>query len=671
MNIFELFGVISIKDSSAMRTLDKVGKAAISCGKTVAKGLAVVGAAGAALATTLAKSSIENYAEYEQLVGGIETLFKDSQGKVMEYAKNAYKTAGLSANDYMSTVTSFSASLLQGLGGDTAAAAEMANMAVTDMSDNANKMGTDISMLQTAYQGFAKGQFQLLDNLKLGYGGTQEEMARLINDSGVMGKNFKATAENVKDISFAKMIEAIHIVQTEMGITGTTAKEATETITGSFNSWKATWTNLMTGLADDENIEPLVDAFFDAGQDVLRNIGRVLPKIGKNIVETMKLAGQKIRTTWSQSIWPSIQEYTKAKLGIELPEWSAVETSLSTWWSATKGRVESFCTWTLKLFEAPNEAAGEAGEAIADWWNNTAKPGILGVSTWALNLFGVPVEDDATIAEHVGTWWKTKHNIVAGACSWALQLFGVPEEKADAITEKVAGWWNGAVDLVVGACNWMLSQPEMPSVAEMCLAIKRWWDNEAAPKLPTLAAQVKVQLSYHWGNLKTGLGIATDPDTNVYTDGEHTYVNGETNPAIDAISSPTIQKETGGEYGTVTNRVTEKTPNVGTRWNADGAVFDKPTIFNTRLGLQGVGEAGKEAVAPISVLQGYVSAAVRSEMGRMESGFSNMLNVLQTIAQNTGARQQLMLNKGLIAGEIAPYVDAQLGTLTARKERRG
>ena len=654
MNIFELFGVISIKDSSAMRTLDKVGKAAISCGKTVAKGLAVVGAAGATLATALAKSSIENYAEYEQLVGGIETLFKDSQGKVMEYAKNAYKTAGLSANDYMSTVTSFSASLLQGLGGDTAAAAEMANMAVTDMSDNANKMGTDISMLQTAYQGFAKGQFQLLDNLKLGYGGTQEEMARLINDSGVMGKNFKATAENVKDISFAKMIEAIHVVQTEMGITGTTAKEATETITGSFNSWKATWTNLMTGLADDENIEPLVDAFFDAGQDVLRNIGRVLPKIGKNIVETMKLAGQRIRTTWSQNIWPSIQEFTKAKLGIELPEWSAVETSLSTWWSTTKGRVESFCTWTLKLFEAPNEAAGEAGEAIADWWNNTAKPGILGVSTWALNLFGVPVEDDATIAEHVGTWWKTKHNIVAGACSWALQLFGVPEEKADAITEKVANWWNGAVDLVVGACNWMLSQPEMPSVAEMCLAIKRWWDTEAVPKLPSLVAQVKVQLSYHWGNLKTGLGIAAG-SADVTTDGEHTYVNGETNPEIDAISSPTIQELTGGEYGAVEGN------------KASGFRYVPYDNYRANLHMG-------EMVLPRNEAEEYRRGGSMDNSGLIHAinALSDRVTaIMQQVAANTAGGQNVVLDTGVLVGQMAPRLDAQLGTLTARKERRG
>ena len=152
------------------------------------------------------KQSIGNYATYEQLVGGVETLFKDSAGLVVEYAENAYKTAGMSANEYMDTVTSFSASLLQGLGGDTEKAAQIADMAIRDMSDNANKMGTDMTMIQNAYSGFAKQNFTMLDNLKLGYGGTQTEMARLINESGVLGDSMTVTARTVKDVPFDKMI---------------------------------------------------------------------------------------------------------------------------------------------------------------------------------------------------------------------------------------------------------------------------------------------------------------------------------------------------------------------------------------------------------------------------------------------------------------------------------
>lgn len=187
-------------------------------------GVAAIGAASAGIAA-LTKESLDGYAEYEQLVGGVETLFKDSADTVMGYAKDAYKNQGLSANDYMETVTSFSASLLQGLGGDTAEAAKIADLAITDMSDNANKMGTSMESIQNTYQGFAKQNYTMLDNLKLGYGGTQEEMVRLINDSGILNE----TVSDLDDITFDQIIEAIHVVQTDLGITGTTALEASTT----------------------------------------------------------------------------------------------------------------------------------------------------------------------------------------------------------------------------------------------------------------------------------------------------------------------------------------------------------------------------------------------------------------------------------------------------------
>ena len=251
----------------------KFGEMAKAAGKVAAG--AFVGAA-AALGTLL-KSSVEGYAEYEQLVGGVETLFKSSSDKVVQYANDAYKTAGLSANQYMETVTSFSASLLQGLEGNTDAAAEVANKAIIDMSDNANKMGTDMGSIMYAYQGFAKQNYTMLDNLKLGYGGTQTEMARLINDSGVLGKEFKVTAETVKDVSFDKIIEAIHVVQTELGITGTTAKEASTTIQGSISAMSSAWSNLVTGLSDETaDLDQLITNFIDSVGTVAENL---LPRI--------------------------------------------------------------------------------------------------------------------------------------------------------------------------------------------------------------------------------------------------------------------------------------------------------------------------------------------------------------------------------------------------------
>lgn len=224
----------------------------------------------------LGKQAIESYAEYEQLVGGVETLFKDSANIVQDYASKAYKTSGLSANQYMETVTSFSASLLQSLSGDTAKATEYADQAIIDMSDNANKMGTDISMIQSAYQGFAKQNFNMLDNLKLGYGGNKTEMERLIADANRV-KKANGEMANLSINSFADITEAIHIIQTEMGITGTTAKEASSTISGSVNSMKSAWSNLVTGIADDNaNFDELINNFVESIMTASENI---LPRI--------------------------------------------------------------------------------------------------------------------------------------------------------------------------------------------------------------------------------------------------------------------------------------------------------------------------------------------------------------------------------------------------------
>lgn len=294
MNVGEIVYRILGDDTQFNSVMGKVGATASKALSAISKAaLAVTGAAAAAVGA-LAKSAIDGYAEYEQLVGGVETLFKDSADVIKGYADEAYKTAGMSANAYMETVTGFSASLLQGLGGDTAKAAEIANQAVIDMSDNANKMGTDMSLIQNAYQGFAKQNYTMLDNLKLGYGGTQAEMARLINDSGVLGDAMTVTAETVNSVSFDKIIEAIHVVQTEMGITGTTAKEASTTIQGSITSMKGAWENFMVGLADptqdfDRLVSNLVDSVITVSENLMPRIMAVLPQMATGITE---LAGE-------------------------------------------------------------------------------------------------------------------------------------------------------------------------------------------------------------------------------------------------------------------------------------------------------------------------------------------------------------------------------------------
>lgn len=256
-----------------------------------AKAAAAATAAAAGAVIALTKSAVENYGEYEQLVGGVETLFKDSAGTVEEYAKNAYQTAGLSANEYMETVTSFSASLLQSMGNDTAAAAEKADRAITDMSDNANKMGTDMQSIQNAYQGFAKQNYTMLDNLKLGYGGTKEEMQRLIDDANALNAA-QGNYTNYTIESYADIVDAIHTVQTEMGITGTTALEASTTIEGSVSAMKAAWSNFVTGLGNDNaNISELSAQLIESVGTVAENVLPVVETVLKNIAVAVQEDG--------------------------------------------------------------------------------------------------------------------------------------------------------------------------------------------------------------------------------------------------------------------------------------------------------------------------------------------------------------------------------------------
>lgn len=265
---------------------EKTGSKAKSILKGIGVGAAAAATAAAAMAVSVAKAAVEGYANYEQLVGGVQTLFKDSADQVQKYASDAYKTAGLSANAYMEQATSFSASLLQGLGGDTKAAADYADKAIIDMADNANKMGTSIESIQNAYQGFAKQNYTMLDNLKLGYGGTRGEMERLIADANKV-KEANGEMANLTIDNFADMVEAIHTIQEEMGIAGTTSDEAATTIQGSIASLKASWENLLVGMADENaNMDQLIGQFVESASTAAQNL---LPRIEQTLLGVAQL----------------------------------------------------------------------------------------------------------------------------------------------------------------------------------------------------------------------------------------------------------------------------------------------------------------------------------------------------------------------------------------------
>lgn len=306
---------------AAKSALSSIGGAAVAAGKLAVAGLgAVTGAV-----TAVGGAALNAYADYEQLSGGVETLFGSSASTLKGYADEAYRTAGMSANQYMTQATSFAASLVQSVGGDTAKAAEFANMAMIDMSDNVNKMGSDMQSVQDAYQGFAKQNFTMLDNLKLGYGGTKEEMQRLIADANKLRAEQGKTADLTID-SYADIVEAIHTVQEEMGITGTTAKEASTTISGSIGMAKAAWTNFLTGLGrDDVDFSQLTNQLLESIGAVAKNVAPRVAIIGKSIIQAFPsvlsglgsvlapIVSEALSTAWNIAV------QALAGLGIKLP----------------------------------------------------------------------------------------------------------------------------------------------------------------------------------------------------------------------------------------------------------------------------------------------------------------------------------------------------------------
>ena len=326
-DIFELIGRVSIegvdKAERELNGLSDTGEKSSSklsklggVVSTIGKGLLIGTGAVATAGVGLVKQVSASYGELQQSIGGVETLFGESAQKVIDNANNAFTTAGISANDYMQQVTSFSASLLQSLGGDTEKACNYADTAVRDMADNANKMGTSMEDIQHAYQGFAKGNYTMLDNLKLGYGGTATEMARLINDSGVLGDKMIDLSDKqnignaLAEVGYAKQIEAIHKIQEEMGITGTTALEAGGTIEGSFNSLSASWENFVAGLGNPdadmkvlvENLAKGISGAISNVTPVIDNMVKVLPTVVKAITGSIKDMLPTVITTFTELI---------------------------------------------------------------------------------------------------------------------------------------------------------------------------------------------------------------------------------------------------------------------------------------------------------------------------------------------------------------------------------
>lgn len=487
MDIFSLVGKITINYADAVNNIEKVSKSAKNTAETLedvdkkadGAGDSVEDAGQAAknadsgfttwkatlanLASTaitkvisgctqlaekmadVTKSAVGHYAEYEQLVGGVETLFKDSSGKLIDYAEKAYKTAGMSSNQYMDTATSFAASLIQGLGGDTAKAVELTNLAITDMSDNANKMGTDIGSIQDAYQGFAKQNYTMLDNLKLGYGGTQSEMIRLINDSGVLGEKI----ESLDNVTFDQMIEAIHKIQDNLGITGTTALEAGTTISGSWSSVQALFENILTKVGS--KLAPTVMGFLQQLSDWMETIDwdAFATSVGDALQRVFDWIQKIDFTTFFERGMDGVENFLE-KLGGLIEDVPKIIQTFKDWSPLIAGVAAGFVTLKVAM------AISSLIDAISKSWNayKTANEGAT-IAQWLFNaaLNANPIVLIVTLIAGLVvaliTLWNTNDGFreaVTNAWEKIKEVFGT-------VIEAIKGFFTGLVNVIYQVWN--------------------------------------------------------------------------------------------------------------------------------------------------------------------------------------------------------------------------
>ena len=488
LNLFDLYAKITLDDSEYQKGIDDAGKKTSSFADKLKTGLAAaakvgvaaIGAAAAGIAA-LTKASVENYAEYEQLVGGVDTLFKQASDTVQQYAANAYKTAGMSANEYMNTVTSFSASLIQSLGGDTEKAAVVADQAITDMSDNANKMGTSIDMIQNAYQGFAKQNFTMLDNLKLGYGGTKEEMERLLKDAQ------KISGIKYDISSFADITEAIHVMQEEMGIAGTTAAEASETIEGSINSMKSAWSNLVTGLADENSdLDKLINNFVDSTATAAKNIiprveqtligvgtlisklapviGEALPRLVTNVLPSLLSAGVKLVSGIVEGIASSLPQVLEAGTNLLSQLTTGIENGLPDMMSRLPQIIDDFLNFITENLPSILEKGVEMLNSLVNGIINSI-PQLVGQLPKIIKSFTTFISQNLptiiqsginillnlikgimqAIPQLVASLPELINAIVNGLASLYLDLMRAGGQIVQGIIDGIAAAWNGLV----------------------------------------------------------------------------------------------------------------------------------------------------------------------------------------------------------------------------------
>ena len=602
----------------ATDNIKKMGDGIAKVGKTIGKAILAGTAAAAAGVVALGKKALDCYGDYEQLVGGIETLFKDSADTVMSYAKDAYKNQQMSANQYMEIATSFSASLLQSLNGDTAEAAKVADMAITDMSDNAAKMGTSMESIQNAYMSFSRGQYQLLDNLKLGYGGTKEEMERLLADAEKL-TGIHYDISNLNDV-----YQAIHVIQTEMDITGTTAKEAATTIQGSIAMAKAAWTNWATGLMDDnadikqltqeligsvkqviENVAPRIGEFFDSLVESIHNalaeypaVQEIFDKVVSAITTVKNIVSDVISfvvDNWS--VIKPILEGVAIAVGIittAVIAYNAVQ--------AIKKAMEAAEVATLgALIAAQLASAAATLVAIAPYILIVAAIAaviaviVLCVKHWdeikekVVEVWDKMVSTIESAVEAVKEWFG---NLKQGIADKVNSIREAISEKFNAIKQKMSDTIQAAKDKVIEHFTRIKD-----GIREKINAAKETVSNvvdNIKEKFSNGFNAAKETVVNIFDNIKQGIKDkleAAKQTVKDVIDKIKGFFNFEWH--LPKLKMPHINIS--GEFSLMPPKV----PKFSIDWYAKGGVFDAPTLFNNGGRLSGLGEAGAEAIVPL------------------------------------------------------------------------
>lgn len=696
MDIFSLVGKITINYADAVNNIEKVSKSAKDTAETLenvdkkadSAGDSVEDAGQAAknadsgfttwkatlanLASTaitkvisgctqlaekmadVTKSAVGHYAEYEQLVGGVETLFKDSSGKLIGYAEKAYKTAGMSSNQYMDTATSFAASLIQGLGGDTAKAVELTNLAITDMSDNANKMGTDIGSIQDAYQGFAKQNYTMLDNLKLGYGGTQSEMIRLINDSGVLGEKI----ESLDNVTFDQMIEAIHKIQDNLGITGTTALEAGTTISGSWSSVQALFENILTKVGS--KLAPTVMGFLQQLSDWMETIDwdAFATSVGDALQRVFDWIQKIDFTTFFEKGMDGVENFLE-KLGVLIEDVPKIIQTFKDWSPLIAGVAAGFVTLKVameisSLISAITTAwtaykTANEGATIAQWLFNAAlnaNPIVLIVTLIAglvVALITLWNTNDG-FREAVTNAWE----FIKNAVSTAL----------DAISTTISNIWDAIKTTVTNVINSIKSV-----ISSVFNAIKS--------TISSILNSIKSTFTSVWNSIKStvsnvingvkstissGLNAAKSTVSGVLNSIKAVFSNvwngckSVVSNAINHIKSimhfswslPHLKLP----HISISGSFSLKPPSVphfGIEWYKkamdDGMILNQPTIFGynakSNRFLAG-GEAGSETVVGTQNLMDMIQEAVNNSGNRDDGAIQALLEAIYNWMRNGG-----------------------------------